>query len=74
MDNIEKPSDAQRAERYKRKLQDLVQKTNGLLTNLPLNNLSEKQKSLAMALADEAYLIKQQLDNEEEFRRRFNTL
>lgn len=59
--------DVVRAKRYRQKLEDLPQATSALLLSLPLLELSEKQKPLAMALADEAYLIRQQLDIEEEF-------
>lgn len=59
--------DAERAKRYRRKLEDLLQATSKLLLNLPLLELSAKQKPLAMALADEAYLIRQQLDIEQYF-------
>lgn len=60
-------TDFQRAERYKRKLGDLMTAANNLCFKLPLAQLSPEQKPLAMALADEAYLIRQQLDNEAKF-------
>ncbi len=64
-------SDEQRAKRYRRKLEDLLQATSNLLLNLSLLELSAKQKPLAMALADEAYLIRQQLDIEKDFRAKY---
>lgn len=67
MENLTIISDAERAKRYRRKLEDLLQATSKLLLNLPLLELSETQKPLAMALADEVYLIRQQLNIEQGF-------
>ncbi len=61
-------SDEQRAIRYRRKLEDLLQATSELLFVLPIPQLTPTQQSLALALEDEANLIQQQLDNEKDFR------
>lgn len=70
-ENLTIISNAERAKRYRRKLEDLLQASSALLLNLPLLELSEKQKPLAIALADEARLIRQQFDIEKQFAERF---
>lgn len=56
-----------RAGRYRRKLEDLLNVSSELLTNLPLAQLEAKQKPLAMALANEVYVVRSQLENEDRF-------
>jgi len=67
-------SDAERAKRYRRKLEDLLLLTSECLSSLPILELPENASAAARALADESCLIRQQLDAENEFKKRFVNL
>ena len=64
-------SDATRAKRYRRKLEDLLLLTSECLSSLPIVELPENAQAAARALADQSCLIRQQLDIENEFKERF---